>query len=298
MNASNSLERVDPGRTFPTFEDIPKVVSSLDSASLISIKEIYGRVFKNVVTVSSVETAEMVKLYENCQRMVCAAYANEMADACSTLGIDAWEVSQAAASKPFGYQPFRPGPGIGGHCIPVNPYYLLSTCSMPILQLAAETSWQRPAVLAQRLMGAVQDNIKARAPQCQSHRPRILVVGVGFKRGQSVMSNSPGVGVIVSLISDWDVYVEFADPLVPADSLTFVPKTNTEKDWNSTYLSTFDGIFIAVDQVGLDTSVLRTLQDTVVHNYAPQEPTLSLTTQVVTGEGAVIRKMSVVGAYA
>lgn len=85
-------------------------------------------------------------------------------------------------------------------------------------------------MLGQRVMGAMQGKIKARAPHFQSHRPRILVVGVGFKRSQSVIGNSAGVGVIVSLISDWDVYVEFTDPLVPADSLTSVPKMDTKED--------------------------------------------------------------------
>lgn len=125
-----SPERVDPGRVEPAFESIPKIISGLDQASVDSISLLYGRVFDNLLPVSSREVAEMTKLYENCLRMVCAAYANEMANAFEALGIDGFEVSAAAASKPFGYLPFRPGPGIGGHCIPVNPYYLLSTLSL------------------------------------------------------------------------------------------------------------------------------------------------------------------------
>lgn len=223
-----------------------------------------------MLPVSSPEVAEMTKLYENCQRMVCAAYANEMADACSALGIDAFEVSQAAASKPFGYLPFKPGPGIGGHCIPVNPYYLLSTCSMPLLEQATQKSWQRPADVAKRFYEALpqKQTFTASGAVARASRPRILVVGVGFKRGQSVMSNSPGAAIIRTLLSEYDVYVEFADPLVAAESLDFVPRMDTDTNWNKEYLNTFSGILVAVDQVGLDMDVLEQLEDVKIEDYS------------------------------
>ena len=275
------LQRVDPGRTFPAFQDIPKIVSGLDTASLSSIAQLYSRVFHNLLPVSSPEVAEMTKLYENCQRMVCAAYANEMADACSALGIDAFEVSQAAASKPFGYLPFRPGPGIGGHCIPVNPYYLLSTCEMPLLEHATRKSWQRPADVATRFVQSLLQEKKAgiihsSAPPAPPKTPaatvdasllRILVVGVGFKRGQSVMSNSPGAAIIRTLRREYNLYVEFADPLVSTDLFNEVPKFDTTAKWNATQLSTFDGIVVAVDQVGLDMDVLAQLKGVKVQDY-------------------------------
>ena len=211
----------------------------------------------------------MTKLYENCQRMICAAYANEMSDACNALGIDAWEVSEAAASKPFGYLPFRPGPGIGGHCIPVNPYYLLSTCSMPILEHATTTSWQRPAEIAKRFVQTLlQENRHTSTKTAKTKRPRVLVVGVGFKRGQSVMSNSPGAAIISTLLSEYDIYVEFADPLVSAENLSYAPKMDTAADWNEKYLSTFDGIIVAVNQVGLDLSVLDQLQGVKIQDFS------------------------------
>lgn len=275
LKVGMSPERVDPGRVAPAFEDIPKVISGLNIASLESIQQLYGRVFNTIVPVSSPEVAEMTKLYENCQRMVCAAYANEMANACNTLGINAWEVSQAAASKPFGYLPFRPGAGIGGHCIPVNPYYLLSTCEMPILQHATESSWQRPAEVAKYFMQTLEERNKMSAALTSKTRPRVLVVGAGFKRGQSVMSNSPGKAIIVSLLSDWDLYVEFADPLISSDALPFVPKMDTDVNWNTEYLSTFDGIIVAVNQVGLDMDVLESVNGPIVHNYSPKVPVLT-----------------------
>ncbi|KAL5448284.1 hypothetical protein PMIN06_007189 [Paraphaeosphaeria minitans] len=263
-----SPERVDPGRTLPAFEDIPKIVSGLDAASLESISALYGRVFHTLLPVSSPEVAEMTKLYENCQRMVCAAYANEMADACASIGIDAFEVSNAAASKPFGYLPFRPGPGIGGHCIPVNPYYLLSNCSMPLLEHATTMSWQRPADVANRFVQALLH--EPYSPQRLIVDPsqlRILVVGVGFKRGQNVMSNSPGAAIIRTLKSEYSCHVEFADPLVGTDFYNAVPKMNTDADWNVEYLSTFDGIIVSVNQEGLDMDVLAELRNVKVHDY-------------------------------
>jgi nucleotide sugar dehydrogenase len=253
----------------PAFEDIPKIVSGLDQASIDSISALYGRVFANLLPVSSPEVAEMTKLYENCQRMVCAAYANEMANACEVMGIDAFEVSAAAASKPFGYLPFKPGPGIGGHCIPVNPYYLLATCDMPLLEKATSMSWQRPAELANGLMKDLtrSENAPKRTTP-DAERLRVLVVGVGFKRGQSVLSNSPGVAIIRTLLSGWDTYVEYADSLVDADQVNFVPKMNTEVDWNEEYLESFDAIFVSVDQVGLDMDLLDRLQRVKVQDYS------------------------------
>jgi nucleotide sugar dehydrogenase len=119
-----SPERVDPGRTDRTAASIPKIISGFDditAGSLASIKEIYSDAFDHIVTVSKPEVAEMVKLYENCQRMVNIAYVNEMADACFPHGIDPYEVCSAASTKPFGYIPFTPGLGVGGPCIPCNP---------------------------------------------------------------------------------------------------------------------------------------------------------------------------------
>lgn len=265
---TNICQRVDPGRTFPAFEDIPKIVSGLDAASLDSISTLYGRVFQKLLPVSSPEVAEMTKLYENCQRMVCAAYANEMADACASIGIDAFEVSNAAASKPFGYLPFRPGPGIGGHCIPVNPYYLLSNCSMPLLEHATTMSWQRPADVAKRFVQSlIHEPYSPQQPIGDPSQLRLLVVGVGFKRGQNVMSNSPGAAIIRTLKNEYNCHVEFADPLVGTDLYNAVPKMDTEANWNAEYLSNFHGIIVSVNQEGLDMDVLERLRNVKIHDY-------------------------------
>ncbi|KAK4993559.1 hypothetical protein LTR66_005987 [Elasticomyces elasticus] len=237
-----SPERVDPGRQFPAFQAIPKVISGIDPSSLQAVHQLYERVFDHLVPVSSLEVAEMTKLYENCQRMVCAAYANEMSDACASLGIDGWEVSKAAASKPFGYLPFQPGPGVGGHCIPVNPYYLLQTCDMPVLQHATESTWQRPLEIVERLVRVLERKRGATGSRrrMSARNIRVLVVGVAFKRGQNVLYYSPGVAAVQSLIRDHDLDVEFADPLVDQVALPYVPRLDTSVNWNKEHLEKFD----------------------------------------------------------
>lgn len=267
LKAGMSPERVDPGRVIPAFETIPKIISGLDDitpGSLASIHELYQEVFEHLVHVSSPEVAEMTKLYENCQRMVCIAYANEMADACHAIGINALEVSAAAATKPFGYQPYSPGLGVGGHCIPVNPYYLLTNSQFPLLQAAAEKMAERPARMGDRVM-------RKYLKQCKvtngGDRARVLVVGVGFKRGQSVLSNSPALSLIRHLLSEWEAYVAFADPLVSADAVPFVPRLDDKTRWNKKGLEGFDIVIVAVDQVGLDLAVLDGLEGVLVENF-------------------------------
>lgn len=115
----------------------------------------YSTVFDRVIPVTKPEVAEMMKPYENCQRMMCIAYANEMADACIPHGIDLYEVCDAASTKPFGYMPYSPD--VGGHCIPVNPFYLLASSNFPLLRSAAESMGSRPARLAKR--GLVQRDV-------------------------------------------------------------------------------------------------------------------------------------------
>lgn len=271
--ADTRYQRVDPGRQFPGFQSIPKIISGIEPSSLDAVQLLYGRVFDHLVPVSSLEVAEMTKLYENCQRMVCAAYANEMADACASLGIDAWEVSRAAASKPFGYLPFQPGPGVGGDCIPVNPYYLLNTCDMPILQHATEYSWRRPLEIAHRMAQALEGKRGATNGQGRmsaSRNTRVLVVGVAFKRNQSALYNSPGVAILQSLLRDHHLDVEFADPLVDQEAISCVPRLDTPRNWDEEHLEKFDGIIVALDQVGLDMNLLGLLDGVVIHDYSPR----------------------------
>ncbi|KAK4496865.1 hypothetical protein PRZ48_011314 [Zasmidium cellare] len=274
LKCGMSPERVDPGRTYPHYTTIPKIISGLDDASLQSIQSLYSAVFHNLVPVSSPEVAEMTKLYENCQRMMCIAYANEMADACAQLSqslsekhttktassnaitIDPLEVSRAAATKPFGYMPYTPSLGVGGHCIPCNPYYLLSNAAFPLLEACTDRMRERPSRIGDKLM----DKLRSQ----KSGRKHILVVGLGFKRGQAVLSHSPGLALATHLLSEYNVFVEFADPLVEQSAVPSIPKLD-EAEWSVQRLRQFDGIVVAVDQPGLDWNVVKEIQAMGTH---------------------------------
>ncbi|KAJ5055454.1 vi polysaccharide biosynthesis protein vipA/tviB [Bipolaris maydis] len=216
--AGMSPQRIDLGRVEPPLRSIPKVVSGLDDivpGSLSAIESLYRAVFNTIISVSKPEVAEMSKLYENCQRTVAIAYANEMADACKDLGIDPFEVAQTSATKPFGYLPMYPSLGIGGHCIPVNPVYFMSTCRLPLLQQAHERMMARPSRIANQLLISILEDTHQKYGVTK--RPKLLVVGLGFKVGQSDMSNSPGLQLLNFMRQSGEVDLMFCDPLPPLD---------------------------------------------------------------------------------
>jgi nucleotide sugar dehydrogenase len=252
-------QRIDPGRVEPPPRFIPKVVSGLDdirSGSLRAITRLYETVFDTVVPVSKPEVAEMSKLYENCQRTLTIAYANEMADACRELGIDPFEVANTSASKPFGYLPMHPSLGIGGHCIPVNPVYFMSTCSLPLLQQAHERMTTRPSRIASQLLTSVlQENHKKHGA---AHRPSLLVVGVGFKAGQADLSHSPGLQLLNCMRHSGELDLMFCDPSVKQEAIPDVPRLEDAR-WKQEVLNSFSAIVVAVKQPGLNYGILGNL---------------------------------------
>lgn len=218
----------------------------------------YETVFDTVVPVSTPEVAEMSKLYENCQRTVTIAYANEMADACNEIGIDPFEVANTSASKPFGYLPIYPSLGIGGHCIPVNPVYFMSTCNLPLLQQAHERTTTRPSRIASQLLTSMlEENHRKNGG---IHRPSLLVVGMGFKAGQSDLSHSPGLQLLNSMRHSGELDVMFCDPFVKQESIPEVPRLE-DTLWTHEVLNTFSAIVVAVKQPGLDYGILGSLKD-------------------------------------
>ena len=182
-----SPERVDPGRFEPKIEDIPKIISGIDSESLEKVQLIYSCVFNNIVPVSSTECAEMCKLYENCFRMVNIAYVNEIADMCNNMGINSQEMIKASSTKPFGFMPFYPGIGIGGGCIPCNPYYLFKNGDLPVLQLATQLMADRPEKKAYEIISKYPSK-------------NYLICGIGFKKGESLLTNSPSLQLYYQLL--------------------------------------------------------------------------------------------------
>ncbi|CEF77916.1 hypothetical protein FGSG_03171 [Fusarium graminearum PH-1] len=264
-----SPERIDPGRTEPPMRSIPKVVSGLDDVipgSLDAVVRLYGRVFDSIIPVSKPEVAEMCKLYENCQRMMCIAFANEMADACQGLGINPFEVSEAAATKPFGYMPYTPSLGVGGHCIPVNPYYLLSNCEFPLLEACADKMNKRPANMAKRIVNELMGGGRLqRRDSGIDMTKRVLVVGMGFKAGQDHLVNSPGLQLAKEL-QKLEVDVHFADSLVKQAAVPDIPRLD-DADWVKEELEQFDMIVVSFRQWGMDFSVLDQVTDVPVQMW-------------------------------
>lgn len=265
FNCGMSPERMDPGRAWPIVERVPKVISALTPSALQPINYIYSQVFEHVVPVSSPEVAEMTKLYENCYRMVNIAYANEISDACRKQGIDPVEMINAAATKPYGFQAFYPGLGVGGRCIPVNPFYLFANNkNLPILERATKLMCGRPHKLA--------SNFHRRCLSTGSFprvrvMPCVLVVGVGFKPGQSEVSNSPALTFARHLKDNGCTRLAFHDPLVAQSAIPWMEKLD-DSAWNADYLDAeFDGIALCIRQCGVDFHVTRGLSNTFVRCF-------------------------------
>ncbi|HVT94537.1 MAG TPA: nucleotide sugar dehydrogenase [Bryobacteraceae bacterium] len=212
-----SPERVDPGN--PTYQtvNIPKVVGGITPACTETGRLFYSRALDTVVPVSSTSVAEMVKLLENTFRMINIGLVNEMALMCSRMGIDVWEVIEAAATKPFGFMPFYPGPGLGGHCIPIDPFYLSwktkqAGIEARFIELAGYINGQMPHFVVDKIQNALNEQTK---PVRGSH---VHVLGVAYKRNIDDMRESPALDVIL-LLQRLGADISYSDPYVPELSL-------------------------------------------------------------------------------
>jgi UDP-N-acetyl-D-glucosamine dehydrogenase len=208
-----SPERVDPGNAeFPTAK-IPKVVGGITPACTEVAAQLYATAIVKVVPVSSARVAETVKLLENTFRSVNIGLINEIAMMCHAMQIDVWEVIEGAATKPFGFIPFKPGPGLGGHCIPIDPLYLswkakLAKFNPKFIELAAEINEAMPAHVVQRAAEILNDHGKP------LRGSKVLVLGVAYKRNVSDTRESPAIAVI-DLLHKKGAVIEYADPHVP-----------------------------------------------------------------------------------
>lgn len=249
-----SPERVDPGRTFPAFEDIPKVVSGLNQASLERITELYSRVFNTVVPVSKPEVAEFTKLYENCQRLINIAYVNEIADACAKHGVDVHEVVNASATKPFGFMPYAPSLGAGGHCIPVNPFYLFANCDLPLLRSAAMANQERPAAKAVEVAQLAKEN-QARSGKAGA-AAKVAIVGMGFKRGEASLAYAPTV-TLADKLTQLGVEVSYVDNFVTSDKWSKVDSATFQEA--ERFGDLFDAVVVAQKPIESEKAVLEQL---------------------------------------
>ncbi len=209
-----SPERVDPGRRDWTTKNTPKVIGGLTPACLEAAMAFYGQAIETLVPVSSPDTAEMAKLFENTFRSVNIGLANELLLMCDKLGMDAWEVIEAAATKPFGFMKFTPGPGLGGHCIPIDPLYLSwklrsLAYTARFIELASEINTEMPRYWVQKVQDALNDVGKA------VKGSRILVLGVAYKKDVSDLRESPALDII-HLLEEKGALVAYYDPHVPS----------------------------------------------------------------------------------
>ncbi|NIS80796.1 MAG: nucleotide sugar dehydrogenase [Anaerolineales bacterium] len=209
-----SPERVDPGRVDWTTVNTPKVIGGITPACTQVAATMYEQAMETVIRVSSTEVAEMTKLLENTFRAVNIGLVNEMALMCDRLGIDVWEVIEAAETKPFGFMAFTPGPGLGGHCIPVDPLYLswkLKSVkyNARFIELASEINTNMPRYVVGRIQDALNQNGKA------LQGSRILILGVAYKPNVSDTRESPALDVI-GLLREKGAHVNYYDPFVPS----------------------------------------------------------------------------------
>jgi len=209
-----SPERVDPGNPKYQTRNIPKVVGGITPTCTEMGTRFYSQALENVVPVNSTQVAEMVKLLENTFRMINIGMVNELAVMCDRMGINIWEVIDAAATKPFGFMPFYPGPGLGGHCIPIDPFYLSwktrqAGIEARFIELAGYINGQMPHFVVEKVQNALNDRGKA------LRGSRIHILGVAYKRDIEDVRESPALDII-HLLQRRGATVTFSDPYVPS----------------------------------------------------------------------------------
>jgi UDP-N-acetyl-D-glucosamine dehydrogenase len=253
-----SPEREDPGnRGFQTHQ-IPKVIGGVNAASVRAAQGLYQQVFEHVIVVSSSRAAEMTKLLENIYRCVNIALVNELKLLCLRMGIDIWEVIEAARTKPFGFTPFYPGPGLGGHCIPIDPFYLTWKAreyEFPtrFIELAGEVNAAMPGHVVNALGDALN-----RRKQCL-HGARILVLGVAYKKDVDDPRESPAFS-IMQLLQERGAHIDYHDPyfrrLPKMRRYSFPDMTGVEPTAEA--LRSYDAVVIATDHSSYDyTHIVR-----------------------------------------
>jgi UDP-N-acetyl-D-glucosamine dehydrogenase len=244
-----SPEREDPGNTSVARRDIPKVVGGMEPRATEMAAELYGTIFARVVRVSSPAVAEMTKLLENIYRCVNIALVNELKQLCLRMGVDIWEVIEAAATKPFGFQPFYPGPGLGGHCIPIDPFYLSWKAkefdfSTRFIELAGEVNEAMPYAVIDAVVSALNTRRKA------LNGSKVLVLGLAYKKDVDDLRESPAL-VILDLLKQGGAEVFYNDPFFPSvgrGRKYALDMTSTSLD----DLATYDCVLIVTDHSAYD----------------------------------------------
>jgi UDP-N-acetyl-D-glucosamine dehydrogenase len=275
-----SPERVDPGSKSYSIRNTPKIVGGIDAESTEAAALLYSRVAETVVPVTSPEVAEMTKIFENVFRSVNIALVNELAQMCERMNISVWQVLHAAATKPFGYMPFTPGPGIGGHCIPLDPYYLASKAReydfhTRFIELAAEINEYMPYYAVEHIIEALNRRGKS------LRGANVLVLGVAYKKDVADIRESPSIKLI-RLLEERGARVSYNDPYVP--QLRLAQHTMDSVDLKKTNLAALDCVVVATDHSCYD---LNDLADKASLLFDTRGATCNLSQQSIVrlGEG-------------
>jgi UDP-N-acetyl-D-glucosamine dehydrogenase len=253
-----SPEREDPGNKHFNTANIPKVVGGDGPDACRLAEALYGHMVDNIVMVSSVEAAEATKLTENIFRAVNIALVNELKVVYEAMGIDIWEVIEAAKSKPFGYMPFYPGPGLGGHCIPIDPFYLTWKAreydiSTKFIELAGEINTAMPRRVVERLSHALNDRFRK-----SLNGSRILLMGVAYKKNIDDQRESPAFKIL-DYLEEQGAQTAFYDPFLSTilPSREHAAYTGRQSvDFDPTVLKGFDAAIIVTDHDGVDYQML------------------------------------------
>ena len=248
-----SPERVDPGNQTHNTKNIPKVVGGMNDISTELAAELYGSIINTIVPVSSTQVAEMVKLLENTFRAVNIGLVNEIALMSHRMNIDVWEVIEAAATKPFGFMPFYPGPGLGGHCIPIDPFYLSwkarqNGFECRFIELAGHINGSMPSFVVERVSEALNSQRKA------INGSRIHIFGVAYKKDVSDMRESPALDVL-ELLHRRGAILSYTDPHVPLldhaeMSLKSVPEADAANGIDCAVICTNHSVFKYAEMPG------------------------------------------------
>lgn len=238
-----SPERIDPGSRKFTIKNTPKVVGGMEEKSTRLASILYNHVADKVLEVSSPEVAEMDKVFENVFRSVNIAMVNELAKLCEKMNINVWEVIKAASTKPFGYMPFYPGPGVGGHCIPLDPYYLASKARQHFfhtrfIELAAEINETMPEYIVQCIVDVLNTSSKS------VKAAKILLLGVAYKKDIEDLRESPALRII-ELLLEKKARISYHDPYIPEIKENGIRLKSIKLDNKA--LSNFDCVVIITD---------------------------------------------------
>ncbi len=279
-----SPEREDPGNDKFSTDRIPKVLGADDPASRILVEALYGRVISRTVAVSSSRTAEAVKITENVFRSVNIALVNELKVIFDAMDIDVWEVIDAAKTKPFGFMPFYPGPGLGGHCIPIDPFYLTWKArehEIPtrFIELAGEINTRMPSYVVERVVQALSERAGKAISQA-----RILLIGVAYKKDVDDLRESPALKLIDKLEAT-GATIDYHDPFFPEMPQTRgYPKLAGRKSvaWDPEAFSAYDLALICTDHSALDYDALVAAVPIVVD-------TRNATRNVVAGRDRIVK---------